>query len=306
MNTDIVRFMRPNSPQRMVMYSYQRTHFSEWKPHMSPAPEFDPPKVLPGGTLTDRVTAILTEKINSGEFRVGTRLPTEQVMSERFGVSRTVVREAISRLKSEGRVVVRQGSGMVVLPLSLAKQFHFDIDPSDSIEAVLHVTELRRGFEAEAAALAAQRRTQAQLAEITRALQAIEKATRAGLNGVEEDFAFHDAISRATGNPLYPALLEFLSQFMRGAIRVTRSNEARRSDLSHQVEHEHGAILEAIALQDASRARLAALRHLDNAANRIRCADRDFWATDGAEVAQPLMQSQAQVKVAAKRRKQET
>jgi DNA-binding FadR family transcriptional regulator len=157
-----------------------------------------------------------------------------------------------------------------------------------------------RGIEVEAAALAAQHRTQAQLAEITEALQAIERATRAGLDGVNEDFAFHNAISRATGNPLYPALLEFLSQFMCGAIRVTRSNEARRSDLTHQVEHEHGAILEAIALQDVQLARVAALRHVDNAALRIRSADRDFWAANG-EVAQPLMQSQA--KVAGKPRK---
>jgi GntR family transcriptional repressor for pyruvate dehydrogenase complex len=251
--------------------------------------EFDPPKIAASGTLADRVTAVLLEKIKNGEFPIGARLPTEQVISERFGVSRTVVREAISRLKSDGLVEVRQGSGTVVREANRTTAFRLDIDPRDSIEAVLRVTELRRGIEAEAAALAAQRRTRTQLADIRRALAAIDAAAKERRDGVDEDLAFHMAISRATGNPLYPSLLEFISQFIHGAIRVTRTNEARRHDFSLQVHQEHGAIYDAIAARDPLAARRAAITHIDNAGERIQAADSGFWASEGSMVAEPLV-----------------
>ncbi|MEA3092960.1 MAG: GntR family transcriptional regulator, transcriptional repressor for pyruvate dehydrogenase complex [Caballeronia sp.] len=256
--------------------------------HMGPV-AFDPPKMTAAGTLADRVTAVLLEKIKNGEFPTGSRLPTEQVISERFGVSRTVVREAISRLKSDGLVEVRQGSGTVVREANRTTAFRLDIDPKDSIEAVLRVTELRRGVEAEAAALAAQRRTRAQLADIKRALGAIDAAVKQNRDGVNEDLAFHIAISQATGNPLYPSLLEFISQFIHAAIRVTRTNEARRNDFSLQVREEHSAIFDAIAARDPVAARRAAITHIDNAGARIKAADTVFWASEGAAAARPLI-----------------
>ncbi|HLX03014.1 MAG TPA: FadR/GntR family transcriptional regulator [Trinickia sp.] len=251
--------------------------------------EFDPPKITTGGTLADRVTAVLLEKIKGGEFPAGSRLPTEQVISERFGVSRTVVREAISRLKSDGLVEVRQGSGTVVREANRTTAFRLDIDPKDSVDAVLRVTELRRGIEAEAAALAAQRRTRAQLADIKRALTAIDMAAKNQRDGVDEDLAFHMAISRATGNSLYPSLLEYISQFIHAAIRVTRTNEARRDDFSTQVRNEHRAIFEAIAAQDPVAARNAAISHIDNAGARIQEADSAFWEGVGTAAVRPLI-----------------
>jgi GntR family transcriptional regulator, transcriptional repressor for pyruvate dehydrogenase complex len=259
---------------------------------------FDAPVITNVGTLADRVTAVLLEKIKGGEFPAGTRLPTEQVISERFGVSRTVVREAISRLKSDGLVEVRQGSGTVVREPNRTTAFRLDIDPKDSVDAVLRVTELRRGIEAEAAALAAQRRTRAQLADIKRALAAIDAAAKEKRDGVDEDLAFHMAISRATGNPLYPSLLEFISQFTHAAILVTRTNEARRDDFSTQVRNEHRAIFDAISAQDADAARQAAITHIDNAGARIQEADSAFWEDVGSAAARPLINEE---KKAAKR-----
>jgi len=259
---------------------------------------FDAPVITNVGTLADRVTAVLLEKIKGGEFPVGTRLPTEQVISERFGVSCTVVREAISRLKSDGLVEVRQGSGTVVREPNRTTAFRLDIDPKDSVDAVLRVTELRRGIEAEAAALAAQRRTRAQLADIKRALAAIDAAAKEKRDGVDEDLAFHMAISRATGNPLYPSLLEFISQFTHAAILVTRTNEARRDDFSTQVRNEHRAIFDAISAQDVEAARQAAITHIDNAGARIQEADSAFWEDVGSAAARPLINEE---KKAAKR-----
>jgi GntR family transcriptional regulator, transcriptional repressor for pyruvate dehydrogenase complex len=250
---------------------------------------FDAPNITRAGTLADRVTAVLLDKIKNGDFPPGTRLPTEQVICERFGVSRTVVREAISRLKSDGLVEVRQGSGMVVREANRTTAFRLAIDVKDSVEAVRRVTELRRGIEAEAAALAAQRCTRAQLAQIKRTLAAIDVATKQKRDGVDEDLAFHMAISRATGNPLYPPLLEYLSQFIHAAIRVTRTNEARREDFSAQVRDEHRAIYDAIAAKDPVAARHAIIAHIDSAEARIQAAGPAFWAGEGSAAVQPLL-----------------
>jgi len=250
---------------------------------------FDAINITSAGTLADRVTTVLLEKIKSGEFPTGARLPTEQVICERLGVSRTVVREAISRLKSDGLVEVRQGSGMVVREANRTTAFRLEVDPDDSVEAVLRVTELRLGIEAEAAALAARRCTRTQLASIKRALAAIDTAVAKRRDGVDEDLAFHAAISRATGNSLYPPMIEYLSQFIHAAILVTRTNEARRDDWSAQVREEHHAIYEAIAAQDPAAARRAVIKHIGNAGARIQAADSAFWADAGKTASQPLL-----------------
>ncbi len=234
------------------------------------------------GTLADQVTAALKAHIASGEALPGSRLPTEPVLSERFGVSRTVIREAISRLKSAGLVEVRQGSGTVVSEGAHIKAFTIDLDVRGSIEAVLRVTELRRGIEGEAAALAAQRHTAEQLQAIHQALLAIDAAEQAGLDGVEQDLAFHFSISQATGNPLYPSLHEFIAQFIKEAIRITRSNEERRRDLASTVRTEHFAVYAAIAARDVEGARQAALTHIHNAVERLKNADPAFWQSPGS------------------------
>ncbi len=235
------------------------------------------------GTLSDQVTAALKAYIANGEVLPGARLPTESVLAERFGVSRTVIREAISRLKSVGLVEVRQGSGTVVSENAPLKAFTIDLDVIGSIEVVLRVTELRRGIEGEAAALAAQRHSPAQLEVIHQALKAIDAAEQAGHDGVEEDLAFHHSISRATGNPLYPSLHEFIAQYIKEAIRITRSNEERRRDLASTVRVEHCALYAAIAARDPEGARHAALNHINNAVERLKSADPSFWPNPGAQ-----------------------
>src|SRR5450830_468359 len=243
------------------------------------------------GTLADRVTTTLYDQIRQGDFAPGERMPSENELTERFQVSRTVIREAISRLKSEGLVGSRRGSGTVVLAPNNATPFRLDIDVHDSIQAVLRVIELRRGVEGEMAALAAQRRTRAQNLRIQQALKNIDKAVLEGRDGVQEDFAFHAAISAAAHNPLYTSLLEFLSQFLQAAIRVARINEARREDFRQQVRNEHAAIAQAIADGDAEGARAAALRHMENSAQRIQAADTAFWASEGGKAARRLAQT---------------
>jgi len=241
--------------------------------------------------LADRVTQTLGEQIRRGEFPPESRLPSENALTERFQVSRTVIREAISRLKSEGMVGSRRGSGTVVLAPDKAAPFRLKVEVGearDAIETVLRVIELRRGVEGEMAALAAQRASASEHREITDALAAIDQAVAAGRDGVAEDFAFHSAISVAAHNPLYTSLLQYLSQFLQAAIRVARINEARRDDFSQQVRQEHAAIAAAIATGDPAAARAAALQHMENSAQRIEAADREFWASEGGKAVQHL------------------
>ncbi|WP_410054269.1 FadR/GntR family transcriptional regulator [Cupriavidus sp. BIC8F] len=239
-------------------------------------------------TLADRVTEHLAGQIRRGMYPVNARLPTEKFMTEQFGVSRTVIREAISRLKSEGLVESRQGSGTVVLNPATAEVFRLGRGGSDPALGVVRILELRRGIEAEMAALAAERRSERQMDDIRNALHEIDSAVRAGGDGVEEDLAFHLAVSRATGNPHYTELLGMLTRALRDAIRLTRGNEARRSDLAAHVRTEHAEICAAIETQDPQRARQAAFLHMRNTEERILTAERDFWTGDSRTAAQRL------------------
>lgn len=226
---------------------------------------------LPGASLTDRVTAALLQQVRSGAWPVHSRLPTEPQLVERFGVSRTVIREAVSRLKSEGLVETRQGSGTVVLGPNRGNTFRIDA-PSGRLE-VRSVQEVRCGLESEMAALAAARRTDAQSARIQRALRRIDDAVADGHDGVAEDMAFHAAIAEACNNPLMMSLLDFIGRALHDVIQVTRANEARRADFVQQVEAEHAAIADAIERRDVERARAAALFHMQQSIERIIVAE---------------------------------
>ncbi|MFN0185291.1 MAG: FadR/GntR family transcriptional regulator, partial [Aquabacterium sp.] len=189
-------------------------------------------------------------------------LPTEAALSAEYGVSRSVVREAVQRIKSRGLLVSRQGSGVFVARPTGQQPLAFDTSVLDSIDAVLHVVELRRVMEGEIAALAAERAGSAGVARLRRALRAMDDATAAGLDGLAEDLAFHREIAHCGGNPQFVRLLAYLEQYLREAMRVTKRNEARRGDFMQQVHREHRAIVDAIAARDPLTARRAAVAHL--------------------------------------------
>ncbi|MCD0502242.1 FadR/GntR family transcriptional regulator [Bordetella petrii] len=228
-------------------------------------------------TLSDRLTDILAQEIRGGVYPVNSRLPTEKFMTEQYGVSRTVVREVISRLKAAKLVETRQGSGTVVLDPSSSDAFRLGRPDADPARGVLRIIELRRGLEGEMAALAAERRTGQHMLRINRALAAIDIAVDMDGDGVEEDLAFHIAIAHATGNPHYPELLGMLTRALKDAIRVTRGNEARQAQLADDVRNEHEAIRAAIERQDVDAARAAAVHHMLSTARRIQNVDPEYW-----------------------------
>ncbi|WP_084704527.1 FadR/GntR family transcriptional regulator [Phaeacidiphilus oryzae] len=242
--------------------------------------------------LTDRVAALLAEEIESGRLAEGDRLPTEVELVSQLGVSRTVVREAVSRLRNAGLVEPRQGRGVFVLarrtrPLDLEAAAADDPLGADAKSNVLKIVEVRRAIEGEAAELAASRATAADLARIRAALDAIDAAVAAGGDGTDEDLAFHRSIAESTGNAVLVATARYLGEVSRRGIRVTRANEARRGDFAEAVRREHQAIVEAVEARDARRARSAARRHLKRAASRLQDADPAFWDTTGTVPVDP-------------------
>lgn len=224
---------------------------------------------IPAQALSETVARQLLEKIDEGAFPRGSKLPTELVLAQEFGVSRTVVREAIARLRHEGVVEPRQGSGVFVTGQAGIKPLRIDYAEVSSPDAVLQIVELRRAIEAEVAAQAAKRRTDDDIVAIDSALARIGQDVAAGGDGVRADVAFHQALAQATRNPYFIKTLDFLAQYLEAATAITRGNEARYEDFSRQVREEHEAIVAAIRAGDEMAARNAAQTHMFNAARRL-------------------------------------
>ncbi len=220
------------------------------RPSRAPRSPADAP--LARETLADRLASRLAAGVERGRLAPGDRLPTEAQLAAEHGVSRSVVREAVHRLKSRGLLVSRQGSGVYVAAPARHRPLEFDPRVLESVDAVVHVVEVRRVLEGEIAALAT-----------------LDEAVAAGGDGVAEDLAFHRAIGECTGNPQFAKLLGFLEQYLREGMRITRGNEARRADFMEAVRKEHRMIVEAIAAGDAAAARRAAMKHMLHSQRRL-------------------------------------
>jgi len=223
---------------------------------------------LKSSSLSDQLTAQLTARIADGALAPGARLPTEQELSAEFGVSRNVVREAISRLKSEGLVETRQGAGGFVAQSKLGVPFRIDPESMHSDDATREILELRLAVESEAAAFAAERADRRQLKAIRDALDAVNAAFARGGDGLNEDLLFHRAIARAAHNSKYVGFTEFLERYVRHQIELTGGMLARaaRMDTTHA---EHEKIYKAIAARDADAARSLAREHFRKGLERI-------------------------------------
>ncbi len=222
--------------------------------------------------LTGTLAARLREEITSGRLVPGERLPTEQSMMSAFGVSRTVVREAVSAVKAEGLVVTRQGSGAFVAIDDGRRPFRIDPDQLGSIRDVMNVMELRASVEAEAAGLAAQRRTADDITVIENALQSIDEAIAAGDAAIAADAEFHRCVARATGNPYHLEFLKFLGNVTipRQRVRVGAQSPMEQRAYLDKVQSEHREIWAAIVVEDPEAARDAARRHCMNSRARYQ------------------------------------
>jgi DNA-binding FadR family transcriptional regulator len=196
-------------------------------------------------TVVDGIDA----RIRRAELKPGDRLPTESAIMAEYGVSRSVVREAISHLQAAGLAETRHGVGTFVLEPPL---------PGTS----LAILELRMGMETEAAGLAAARRSEAQLAALREALADMLRAQQAGESTVEADVRFHRILAESSANRYFVDLQGQLGRVLSARERPPGSFE--------RMHREHEDIVDAIARQDADAARAAMRTHLSNSGERMR------------------------------------
>jgi GntR family transcriptional regulator, transcriptional repressor for pyruvate dehydrogenase complex len=228
--------------------------------------------VGPARKLTHEIAERIAGEILGGKLLPGARLPTEQEMVAAMGVSRTVVREAVAALRAEGLVTTRQGAGAFVADDAGRRPFRLALGGLPSVAEALEIMELRQSVEVEAAGLAAARAQRSARHEIGRALTAIDLAIGRGESAVDEDFAFHRAISAATGNPQFPHFLEYLGHYIipRQSIRVAAHRAEGQRAYLEMIQGEHSAIFGAIEAGEEAAARAAMRRHLSNSQTRYR------------------------------------
>lgn len=225
-------------------------------------------------SLTGNLVQALGDRVRDGRLQAGSKLPTEAAIMAEFGVSRTVVREAISRLQAAGVVETRHGIGTFVVGYGDASTFRIAPDRLGTLQDVIAVLELRIGVETEAAALAAGRRTEQNVAAMRSALDAFEAAVAQGRDAVGPDFQFHLEVARASQNRHFAELMATLGGMMIPRARLEPALPVAPEGQAYlrRVNVEHESILDAIARQDADAARAAMRTHLVNSRERRRRA----------------------------------
>jgi DNA-binding FadR family transcriptional regulator len=234
-----------------------------------------PPARRKPRTLALELVEALGDRIRDGRTVPGEKLPTEAAIMAGFGVSRTVVREAISKLQASGLVETRHGVGTFVVGLGDAAPFRIAPEQFATLRDVIAVLELRIGIETEAASLAAQRRSAANLRDMRSALDAFAAATEAGRDAIGPDFQFHLEVARATQNAHFAELMASLGATIipRARLDGARAASEERQAYLRRVNGEHESIFDAIRNQDGDAARAAMRTHLANSRERRRRAN---------------------------------
>lgn len=224
------------------------------------------PPVMRRTDMVAEVLANLSERIIGGSFGADGLLPPEGELATTYGVSRTVIREAMRSLRAHGLVEVAQGRLPRVKPPAPETAIaSLDTLLRRSNGSLLHLVETRRPLESEIAALAAERATPEHLDELQKAID--EQANGRTLESqIEADLRFHRVLAEATGNPFFGLLLETLA----GLMRNSRQQTLAQSGVAVALQG-HRAILKALRARNGSAARTAMLEHL-------RLAERDLLA----------------------------
>ncbi|MET9431442.1 MULTISPECIES: FadR/GntR family transcriptional regulator [unclassified Streptomyces] len=198
--------------------------------------------------LTDQVIAELRNQITSGEWPIGSRIPTEPELVQQLGVARNTIREAVRALAHNGLLDIRQGSGTYVIATSeLAGVMHRRFSGADP----RHIAELRSTLESAAARLAAERRTDRDIKQLDALLARREEAWEAGdaERFVAVDSTFHLAVVAASHNDVMTELYADLGHLVRDWLRDDVGQELRP-----EYHMDHARLVEAIRAGDAERA----------------------------------------------------
>jgi GntR family transcriptional repressor for pyruvate dehydrogenase complex len=223
---------------------------------MTATPHAPPPSRVAG------LAEALLQPILAGDWRPHDRLPSEHALAASHGVSRAVVREAIARLKSDGYVETRQGKGAFVAAQPGSNAFRLGAADDAGL------LELRALVEADCAELAAERRSDADLAALHAAQAAMQAIVAAGGLGLAEDIRFHACLAAAAHNPALMRFAAFIGRHAREAMQLARLTRLRDTNRLADIAAEHAAIIVAVERRDAAAARAAVLAHIRNGLRR--------------------------------------
>lgn len=208
---------------------------------------------------SDDVAALLLERVTTGRLRPGDRLPPERELAEDLGVSRTVVREAVSMLAGKGVLLSLVGSGLRITAVDSARASEsLGLYLTGNEFAYQDIHEVRELVEVQVAGLAAQRANNSDITALD------DACAQLGADGVDlqthtlADLAFHRHLAAAAGNEIYSVMLDSLHK---GLIAVRRHNLVSR-DARQAACRSHRAILDAVRLQDHTLARRHMADHL--------------------------------------------
>lgn len=211
--------------------------------------------------IVDQLKALIFK----GNLKPGDKLPAERELSERLGVSRASVREALTALEAMGILDIRPGEGTFVRQTSQSST----IEPLAWVLAVernpvAQLMEVRRVLEVEAAGFAALRVTERQLADIEEALKSMKEAAEKKELAVDYDLKFHYAIARATQNTVLLRIMNTVADIMHKTFRDGRQRLYDSPGMAEQIIQEHYSILKAIKNRQPEDARRCMLEHLNN------------------------------------------
>lgn len=213
---------------------------------------------LKSSTLPGRVLESLADFVNDKHLAVGDRLPAEREIARQLGVSRPLVREALQRWLALGYITRYNGRG-TFLAREIPRNAHLMVvHLGIDIESLRATFEIRRALEPEAAALAAIRATPEQIAHLEALLADIEIAYRERNDAPDEDWAFHQAVYNATGNPLFLQIIDSIHH----SFRRFWENPTQEPDFARRGLVFHHDLVRAIASRDADGAREATLNIL--------------------------------------------
>lgn len=222
-------------------------------------------------TLATTVCEALRGQIEDGRYTVGDKLPSEARLTEEFSVSRTVIREAVATLRADGLLESRQGAGVFVRSPSGKVALPFQkIEPA-RISSMIEMLELRMAVETEAAALAAQRRSPAQLEKLIEISNGLHELFLKGKSSSQMDFELHLAIADAANNPRFREFLELVGPNVipRRALETATKGPELKAYIAI-LDREHCEIVRAITECDPEAARAKMRQHLLGSQTRYR------------------------------------
>jgi GntR family transcriptional repressor for pyruvate dehydrogenase complex len=227
-------------------------------------------------TLTSRTIEALRHYITESNLKAGEKLPTLHELSKQFSVSRTIIREAVIALRTEGVLISRHGVGVFVSDISQTQPAYGEeissLPPLTQMRAsTIDLLELRLAFEVHAAGLAARRHTWAQEAKIWEIHQNFQKSLDSKEKLDQLDLSFHQSIAEATNN------IAFLEFFQLMSLRIIPQPafadelfpELMTQDYIQMTIDEHQSICEAISAQDSKAAENAMRAHLTRSHRRF-------------------------------------